>query len=212
MHLLVTGFEPFGNDQFNASGEAVGLLPQEVDGHRISTAVLPVSFQRSGEVLARLLKEHQPDALICVGEAGGRTEISLEVQGANEDDARIPDNDGAQPVNQSIVHGGEQYRTATLNPETILQALHQAGHGGYLSSDAGRFVCNHVAYLAYGQNVPALFIHVPALRPIGQKATVGAETDVAGIPSRVQSATSYTFDGLVSALTDALPAVITQAK
>ncbi|UTT39830.1 pyroglutamyl-peptidase I [Glutamicibacter mishrai] len=212
MHLLVTGFEPFGNDQFNASGESVRLVPDKDDGHQITKAILPVSFQRSGQVLAALLQEHQPDALICVGEAGGREEISLEAQGANEDDARIPDNDGAQPVKQSIVRGGEAYRPATLDPEMILQALHQAGHGAYLSEDAGRFVCNHIAYLAYGQNVPALFIHVPALRPAGQKATVGAETDKGEAAIRVQSRTGYTLPELVEALTVVLASLSCQTK
>ena len=60
-----------------------------------------------------------------------------------------------------------------------MQALLDSGYPAQLSEDAGRFVCNHVAYLAYSQPVPALFIHVPALRPEGQEATVGAETDAA---------------------------------
>ncbi|KSU65162.1 pyroglutamyl-peptidase I [Arthrobacter sp. NIO-1057] len=212
MHLLVTGFEPFGNDQFNASGETVRLLPEHINDHQVTMVILPVSFQRSGEVLDALLQEHQSDALICVGEAGGRAEISLEVQGINEDDARIPDNDGAQPVKQPIVHGGETCRRATLDPEMILKALHQAGHGAYLSEDAGRFVCNHIAYLAYGQQVPALFIHVPALRPAGQKATVGAETDRGDAALRVQSRTGYTFPELVEALTVVLESLSDQTK
>ncbi|UYQ77683.1 pyroglutamyl-peptidase I [Glutamicibacter sp. JL.03c] len=212
MHILVTGFEPFGNDQFNASGEAVRLVPDNADGHRITKAILPVSFQRSGEVLAALLQEHLPDALICVGEAGGRVEISLEVQGANEDDARIPDNDGAQPIKQSIVHPGETYRPASLDPEMILRALHQAGHGAYLSEDAGRFVCNHIAYLAYGQTVPALFIHVPALRPTGQKPLVGAETDKSEAALRVQPRTGYTLPVLVEALTVVLASLSEQTE
>lgn len=212
MHLLVTGFEPFGNDQFNASGEAVRLVPDKADGHRITKAILPVSFQRSGEVLAALLQDHQPDALICVGEAGGRDEISLEVQGANVDDARIPDNDGAQPVKQSIVRGGEDYRPATLDPEMILKALHQAGHGAYLSEDAGRFVCNRIAYLAYGQKVPALFIHVPALRPEGQKATVGAETDNREAALKAQPRTGCTLPELAEALTVVLASLTDQMK
>lgn len=212
MHLLVTGFEPFGNDQFNASGEAVKLLPGQVTGHRISTAILPVSFQRSGEVLTALIAEHQPDALICVGEAGGRQEISIERRGANEDDARIPDNDGAQPVKQSIVQHGEPFRTATANAQEVIQALHHAGHGASLSDDAGRFVCNHIAYLAYGQKVPALFIHVPALRPEGQTASVGAETDSGKDTSTTTSKTGYTLTGLATALTDALSSLISQGK
>ncbi|MGQ3382822.1 pyroglutamyl-peptidase I family protein [Glutamicibacter sp. TV12E] len=212
MHLLVTGFEPFGNDQYNASGEAVRLLPEHLDGHRISTAILPVSFQRSREVLAALLQEHQPDALVCVGEAGGRDEISIEVRGANEDNARIADNDGAQPARQAIIQGGDFFRSATVDPQAVLRALQQHGHAAYLSEDAGRFVCNHIAYLAYGQEVPALFIHVPALRPEGQTASVGAETDkLESVPS-VQAEVGYSIGELVVALTDSLQSVINLMK
>lgn len=212
MHFLVTGFEPFGNDQFNASGEAVQLLPEQVAGHQISTAILPVSFKRSGECLKALLAERQPDVLICVGEAGGRAEISIEVLGFNEDDARIPDNDGAQPSMAPIIRGGEQVRSATLDPQLILDALQKSDHGAYLSEDAGRFVCNHVAYLAYGQEVPALFIHVPALRPEGQKATVGAETDAGETATNDKLGPGYTLTGLSAALADALSALISQNK
>jgi len=212
MHLLVTGFEPFGSDQYNASGEAIRLLPEHLDGHRISTAILPVSFRRSGEVLAALLQEHQPDALVCVGEAGGRDEISIEVRGANEDNARIADNDGAQPARQAIIQGGDFFRSATVDPQAVLRALHQHGHAAYLSEDAGRFVCNHIAYLAYGQEVPALFIHVPALRPEGQTASVGAETDeLESVPS-VQAEVGYSIVGLVVALKDSLQSVISLMK
>ena len=181
MHILVTGFEPFGNDAFNASGEAVRQLPARLGEHEVTTAILPVSFAASGQVLASLLAQHQPDALICVGEAGGRASITPERWAANEDDARIPDNDGDQPRSTAIKAYAPARMEASLDPAAAVRALLAAGHEASVSEDAGRFVCNHVAYLAYSQPVPALFIHVPALRPPGIRATVGAETDATAI-------------------------------
>ncbi|WP_417367314.1 pyroglutamyl-peptidase I [Glutamicibacter arilaitensis] len=177
MHILVTGFEPFGKDSFNASQEAVVQLPGQISNHRITTAILPVSFMRSTQALEDLLAEHRPDALICVGEAGGRDAITPEARGANLDDARIQDNDGDQPHAAAIDPLGPDFLEASLNPAASVKMLLDAGFKAELSTDAGRFVCNHVAYLAYRQPIPSLFIHVPALRPHGVEATVGAETD-----------------------------------
>ncbi|TFH55599.1 pyroglutamyl-peptidase I family protein [Glutamicibacter arilaitensis] len=177
MHILVTGFEPFGKDSFNASQEAVSQLPGQISNHRITTAILPVSFKRSAQELDHLLAEHRPDAVICVGEAGGRDAITPEARGANLDDARIQDNDGDQPRAAAIDPRGPDFLEASLNPAAAVKMMLNEGFKAELSTDAGRFVCNHVAYLAYRQPVPSLFIHVPALRPHGVEATVGAETD-----------------------------------
>lgn len=195
MHILVTGFEPFGNDAFNASGEAVRQLPARLGEHEVTTAILPVSFAASGQVLASLLAEHQPDALICVGEAGGRAAITPERWAANEDHARIPDNDGEQPRSTAIRENAPTRVEASINPTAAAQALLAAGLEASVSEDAGRFVCNHVAYMAYSQPVPSLFIHVPALRPPGIRATVGAETD---------ATTCQPHDGELSHLPQAL--------
>lgn len=177
MHILVTGFEPFGTDDFNASGAVVSALPANVAGRRLSTAILPVSFDRSGETLCALLVEHRPDALICLGEAGGRAAITPEALAVNEDHARIPDNDGAQPRAEAIISDGPLSLPSGLDAQRITALLAAAGFAAQVSEDAGSFVCNHVAYLAYAQPVPALFIHVPALRPDGREPGVGRETD-----------------------------------
>lgn len=177
MDILVTGFEPFGQDSSNASEQVLARLPQQVAGHRLSTAVLPVSFSRAGNELAKAVRLHQPDALICLGEAGGRDKITPELRGYNRDEARIADNDGYRPQGQQIVEGGAAAVRCSLEPEPMVQALVDAGFPAELSKDPGRFLCNHVAYLAYHRPLPALFIHVPAVRAAGVVATVGAETD-----------------------------------
>lgn len=198
MHILVTGFEPFGNDSINASGEVVHRLPASIGAHQITTAILPVTFGSSGPALEQLITEHQPEAVICLGEAGGRDAITPESQGVNMDDARIPDNDGDQPRSSPIDPAAPAVRPATIDPNAVVQTLIRQGFNAAVSDDAGRFVCNHIAFIAYGSGVPALFIHVPAVRPEGAHALVGAETD----GSTTQS--SWSFEQLAEALKTAL--------
>lgn len=199
MHILVTGFEPFGNDDFNASGAVVSALPTSIAGRRLTTAILPVSFDRSGEALSALLAEHRPDALLCVGEAGGRPAVTPEARAANEDDARIPDNDGARPRAAAIISDGPLSLPSSLDAQRITALLAAAGFAAQVSRNAGRFVCNHVAYLAYAQPVPALFIHVPALRPGGTEAGVGRETDLRAA-STAAPASAWDMEQLLAAV------------
>lgn len=202
MKILVTGFEPFGGDRENASQEAVRLLadawssdPQP--GVELVTGTLPVAFAAAGQMLEALLAEHAPDAVLAVGEAGGRTAITPERWAANEDDARIPDNAGDQPRGTAIDPTGPDRRASALDPDALVSAILQVGLPADVSEDAGRFVCNHVAYLVAGLTVPGGFVHVPAVRSHGF-ATVGAETDPSGSPGA--SAGLGDADSLRSAL------------
>lgn len=191
MRILVTGFEPFGNDTQNASQEAVERLrtrwaagtSADLPEVELDTATLAVSFARSGPALLAAVADLRPDVVLAVGEAGGRTELTPERWAVNADDARIPDNDGAQPIGARIDAGPDR-RRLSLDPDQLAEAMAENGLPAAVSDDAGRFVCNHVAYVVAGSTGesaatgPTLggFVHVPAVRSLGA-ATVGAETD-----------------------------------
>lgn len=182
MKLLVTGFEPFGQDAENASERAMGALVSRwlhvgTPGVEVVGVRLPVVFD--ARPLLDAVARHRPDRVLCLGEAGGRVALTPERFGVNLMDARIPDNAGRQPRGVPVEPGGPERRTATWDPEPFARAMSDAGWVSRVSDDAGRFVCNSTAYVAYGLGVPALFCHVPALRTDGV-ATVGAETDPAG--------------------------------
>ena len=161
MRLIVTGFEPFGGADVNASWEAV----RQLDG--AEAARLPVSFARSGDEVRRLVAEGA-DAVLCVGEAGGRAAICVERVALNWMDARIPDNDGAQPVDERIDPDGPAARFSTLPTRKIVQALWEAGIPAELSYAAGTYVCNSTFYALMAaveraeRPIPGGFIHVPA--------------------------------------------------
>ena len=76
--ILVTGFDPFGGEAINPATESVKQLPDEILGVQILKREIPTVFDRSIEVLYGILKEEQPDVVICVGQAGGRPNITVE--------------------------------------------------------------------------------------------------------------------------------------
>ncbi|GAA1347241.1 pyroglutamyl-peptidase I [Falsarthrobacter nasiphocae] len=221
MRILVTGFEPFGGDQENASGQAVAELsrlltaePLTVDGEEpyVAIEILPVTFAGSGRVLAELVDRHEPDVILSIGEAGGRAAITPERNARNLDNARIPDNEGAQPVNEPIDPNGTDLESL-VDVEALVEAIRAVDLPAEASDDAGLFVCNHVFYegvrLAQSRGARAGFIHVPAVRSQGE-ATVGAETDGA-LADRV-SAPSLTFADLGRGLRAAVESVAGAAR
>lgn len=177
MRILVSGFEPFGGDTVNASALAVEGLAEAWNqpGVTVRSVILPVSFTRAPEVLAAAISSESPDAVLCVGEAGGRGAVTPERWAVNERAARIPDNDGNQP--HGPIDGGAPRLASGLDVAAIVEAIRAAGVAAEPSDDAGRFVCNAIFRAVLTSfNGPAGFIHVPAVRASG-RPLVGAETD-----------------------------------
>lgn len=169
MKVLVTGFEPFGGEKVNPALEAVKLLPKEINGAQVVVRELPTVFRKSLDVLFSEIEKENPDVVICVGQAGGRFAISVERVAINVDDARIPDNEGNQPIDQPIFPDGENAYFSTLPIKRIVEAIKKEKIPAEVSNTAGTYVCNHVMYgvLYYASrkkpNMKAGFIHVPYL-------------------------------------------------
>lgn len=145
--VLVTGFEPFGGAQANPSWMAAQALHgRTVAGHRLIGARLPTAFGRSLEALRELLHRHRPALVVCTGQAAGRAALSLERIAINVNDARIPDNDGARPVDTPVVAGGPAAYFTSMPIKAMLAALLAEGINAEVSQTAGTFVCNHVFY------------------------------------------------------------------
>lgn len=175
--VLVTGFDPFGGQALNPSWMAVQCLHgRQIAGHRLVGAQLPTVFGESLTVLRELLQRHRPALVLCTGQAGGRAALSLERVAINVDDARIPDNAGAQPVDTPVVAGGPAAYFTRLPIKAMRLALLGEGLDAEVSQTAGTFVCNHVFYglmheLAQGprgRDVRGGLIHVPWLPGQGQ--------------------------------------------
>lgn len=169
MKALVTGFDPFGGEAINPAFEAVKEMKEEIAGCRVVKQELPTVFYKSLEVLEAAIEREQPDIVICVGQAGGRYELSLERVGINLDEARIKDNEGQKPLGTPIKEKGKNAYFSTLPNKAILKEMTEAKIPAILSYTAGTYVCNHVLYgLMYAieekyQHIRGGFIHVPFL-------------------------------------------------
>lgn len=167
MKILVTGFDPFGGEKVNPALEAVKSLPSEIHGAEIHWVEIPTVFYRSAEVLEAEIVRFQPDAVLCIGQAGGRASLTPERVAINQDDARIPDNQGNQPIDTPIRLDGEVAYFSTLPIKAMVQAIKEEGLPATVSNTAGTFVCNHLMYQALYladkkfPNMRAGFMHIP---------------------------------------------------
>ncbi|MBI6152106.1 pyroglutamyl-peptidase I [Serratia surfactantfaciens] len=167
--VLITGFEPFGGERLNPSWEVVKQLNDlELVGTRIVARQLPCVFGAALEALNAAIDEVQPLMVLAVGQAGGRTDITIERVAINVDDARIPDNQGQQPVDEPIVAGGPAAYFSTLPIKAMVSSMREAGIPAAVSQTAGTYVCNHVMYgllhrLSGQREVKGGFIHIPYL-------------------------------------------------
>jgi pyroglutamyl-peptidase len=159
--VLLTGFEPFDDSTVNPSWQAVRLAASAPpDGVSLTTAVLPVVFHDAIDRLRTAIDESGADLVVCVGQAGGRPDLTVERVAINVDDARIPDNSGRQPVDEPIAADG---------PAACVAAVRDAGLPASVSHTAGTYLCNHVFYglmHLIATERPGLrggFVHVPYL-------------------------------------------------
>ncbi|MDN5399175.1 MAG: pyroglutamyl-peptidase I [Pseudomonas sp.] len=185
-NVLLTGFEPFDKAAVNPSWEAVRQLDGVPlsEGVKIVARCLPCAFATAAETLLQLINELQPAMVIATGLEPGRSDISIERVAINVNDARIPDNLGAQPIDTSVVEGGPAAYFSTLPIKGMVKAVREAGIAASVSQTAGTFVCNQVFYrlqhALVGTGVRSGFIHVPGL-PGSSEPSMVLSTTVEGL-------------------------------
>ena len=166
MKIIVTGFDPFGGEKVNPSIECVKALP-EIEGVELFRVELPTVFKESAIRLNEVINDVKPDAVLSVGQAGGRAGITMERIAINVDDARIPDNISQQPIDEEIQVEGEAAYFSTLPIKRIVKAIREAGISAEVSNSAGTFVCNHIMYQSLfaatkaDKPFKAGFMHIP---------------------------------------------------
>ena len=165
--VLVTGFEPFGGERINPSWEIVRALPDLIGGHRLEKLLVPTEFGRSIRVTTAAIARLKPEMVLCIGEAGGRSRMSVERVAINVNDARIADNAGKRPADERIRRGAPDAHFCTLPIKAMVAAITKAGIPAEVSNSAGTFVCNHLIYgvldhiATKALAVRAGFMHVP---------------------------------------------------
>ena len=167
MKLLLTAFDPFGGEPINPALEAVKLVRDQIGGVEIVKVVVPTVFHKSIDTVAAAIEKEKPDAVLCIGQAGGRYDLTPERVAINCDDARIKDNEGNQPIDAPVFADGEPAYFAKLPIKAMVAAIRAQGIPSSVSNSAGTFVCNHLMYgvlYTLAKKYPGVrggFMHVP---------------------------------------------------
>ena len=192
MKILISAFEPFGNDSENSSQKTCSRL-YSTQERTVSTIVLPVVFEEAWLVLKRKIEKEKPDAVFCLGQAEGRTAVTFEKIGINWMDAGIPDNNGFQPKGLRIRKDGPDGLFSTVNPEKLAEAVTALGIPAAVSYSAGTYVCNDLLYRMLdwiqqeNREIKAGFIHLPLLsEQAAGRSSVPASMSLADLVSAMQ--------------------------
>lgn len=167
MKIILTGFAPFGGETVNPSYQAIKLLPDFLDGCELIKLEMPVSFDVCGSLMEWMISLYHPDAVICLGQAGGRTAITPEYVAINLKHSVTPDNSGISYMDQPVLPSAPNAYFSTLPVRGMVKNLQEAGLPGFVSYSCGTFVCNcmmyHLLHLIHTKyrNIKGGFIHVP---------------------------------------------------
>ncbi len=189
--LLITGFEPFGGEKTNPSWDAVSQLPDVIGDYELMKLRIPVVFGEAARVTIDMAERISADAIISVGQAGGRAAITPELVAINLRHATIPDNNGNQPKDEPITEGGEKGYFSTLPVRRMAEAISEVGIASSLSYSAGAYVCNDLLYtlLSYfeGSKTKVCFIHVPYSSEQGKEPSMELNKIIRGLTLAVES-------------------------
>ena len=200
MKIIVTGFDPFGGEKINPSIECVKALP-EIEGVELIRLELPTVFKESAKRLNEVINDVKPDAVLSVGQAGGRSGITMERIAINVDDARIPDNISQQPIDEAIQLDGEAAYFTTLPIKRIVKAIREAGISAEVSNSAGTFVCNHIMYQSLfaatkaDKPFKAGFMHIPFIpEQTTDKPSLSLEESTKALQIAIETIRDYIND------------------
>jgi len=212
MKILVTGFDPFGGEKINPALETIKRLPDTILGAQIIKLEIPTVVGKSLAKITEAVEKENPNVVLSIGQAGGRSEITVERVGINIDDCRIPDNEGNQPIDEPVIKGGPAAYFVTVPIKAIVENVKAHNIPASISNTAGTFICNHVCYgvahlaaarTAAGKPMKSGFIHIPFLpeQVIGKPAltpSMSLETIVSGITHALEAIVEHGSDIKVS--------------
>ncbi len=167
MKLLLTAFDPFGGEAVNPAQQAAALVPDTVGGINVLKLTVPTVFSRSAELVSEAILREKPDLVLMIGQAGGRSAVSIERVAINVRSAPIADNEGNRPVEEPVEPGAPAAYFATLPIVRMCGAIRGGGVPAVISNTAGTFVCNSLMYSVlhfiekHALPVKAGFIHIP---------------------------------------------------
>jgi pyroglutamyl-peptidase len=168
--ILVTGFSAFPGAPVNPSAAIVMRLLRRharrfrLHGIKLQTAVLPVVYDAVTRELEELIARTRPDAIVHLGLASRRQQVSVETRAVNRITMLHPDA-AKRPAAAYAVHArGLPVLRSPLATPSLVTLMRRTGVPTQLSMDAGDYVCNQTLYTSLASGgAPAVFIHVPRL-------------------------------------------------
>ena len=160
--VLLTGFEPFHDQQVNESSQVVKeILNSGIEGVQISHRILTVDLAGS-TVPSKILGFEKFDAVVLLGLSRKSNIIQLERYARNKISMKFPDNSGRKLDNEIIQHNSPNTIETTVSIHTFDEEFDSDDDVEW-SIDAGSFVCNETYFrtLASNSGTPILFIHLP---------------------------------------------------
>ncbi|GHG05471.1 pyrrolidone-carboxylate peptidase [Deinococcus piscis] len=177
MKILVTGFDPFNQQDENPAGLIAQSLPDQIGGVAVVGREIPTQYRAATQAILAAIREVGATHVLCLGMDGSRPGLCPETRGYNWADVSIADNAGVKLTRQLLEPDGPlAWHTTLSTPQALAAAALAYGVPAEVSQDPGSFVCNNVTYelgylLAQSsdlQHVKYGFVHVPKLP--GQRA------------------------------------------
>jgi len=166
--IILTGFQPFGEYEFNPVEESTKYFDgKEIGGFNIKGIVLPCTYRGAFQTLKKVITEINPDAIVSTGLSSSVKGIRFETTGRNIMNGKYSDANGYRPNNVPIVDGGEEFVNTNSNNPNLANRLFSEGIFTEMSANADDFICNSLIYLTsvYLQNqrlrTKNVFIHTP---------------------------------------------------
>lgn len=180
MRILVTAFDPFGGDESNSSLMVLGKLPDTLDGVEIHKMVVPTVYGECTRVVLEKVKKTGADAVLCMGQAGGRRCITVEVIAVNYALSEMCDNNAKVLNGIKLAPKGENALFSNMPVKEMVEAVKNVGFEASLSASAGAFVCNSLLYglLCALPQLKVGFVHLPYESGQGKEGFSMSSTDM----------------------------------
>ncbi len=146
MKILVTGFDPFHHEKINPALEVIKRLPDRISHVDIIKLEVPTIAYQSLKIIEEAIIQYDPDMILSIGQAGGRSDITVERIGINVNDFSIADNAGKQIIDELIFKDGPDAYFVNIPVKAIVKNIQDHHIPASISLSAGTFICNHVTY------------------------------------------------------------------
>jgi pyroglutamyl-peptidase len=165
-------------------------LPERISEYSLTKLRLPVVFGEAARIAISSADEGEFDAVLCIGQAGGRSAITPELVGINLRHATIPDNNGNQPSDETIIEGGSAAYFSTLPVREMTEAIKAVGLPSSVSYSAGAYVCNDLLYSLLSHfdqsETKVAFIHIPYSSDQGKQPSMDLDDIVKGLTVAIE--------------------------